>query len=38
LWVKGDHDGALAVWRKGWALNADNQTLRKTLQRFNAQP
>jgi tetratricopeptide (TPR) repeat protein len=38
LWVKGDRDGALAVWRKGWALNADNQTLRKTLQRFNAQP
>lgn len=38
LWVKGDRDGALAIWRKGWALNADNQTLRKTLQRFNAQP
>ena len=38
LWVKGDRDGALAIWRKGWALNADNNTLRKTLQRFNAQP
>ena len=38
LWVKGDRDGALAIWRKGWALNADNPTLRKTLQRFNAQP
>ena len=38
LWVQGDRDGALAVWRKGWALNADNTTLRKTLQRFNAQP
>jgi tetratricopeptide (TPR) repeat protein len=38
LWVKGDRDGALAIWRKGSALNADNNTLRKTLQRFNAQP
>ena len=38
LWVQGDRDGALAIWRKGWALNADNLTLRKTLQRFNAQP
>jgi tetratricopeptide (TPR) repeat protein len=38
LWVKGDRDGALAIWRKGSALNADNNTLRKTLQRFDAQP
>ncbi len=38
LWIKGDRDAALAIWRKGWALNADNNTLRKTLQRFNAQP
>lgn len=38
LWVKGDREGALAVWRKGLAINADNNTLRTTLQRFNAQP
>ena len=38
LWVQGDREGALAVWRKGLAINADNTTLRTTLQRFNAQP
>lgn len=38
LWVQGDREGALAVWRKGLAINADNNTLRTTLQRFNAQP
>lgn len=38
LWVQGDREGALAVWRKGLAINADNTTLRTTLQRFNVQP
>lgn len=38
LWVQGDREGALAVWRKGLAINADNTTLRTTLQRYNVQP
>jgi len=38
LWVQGDREGAMAVWRKGLSINADNDTLRSTLLRFNAQP
>ncbi len=38
LWVTGDREQALVVWRKGLSLNAENATLRNTLKRFNAQP
>ena len=38
LWVTGEREQALAVWRKGLAINADNTTLRSTLERFKAQP
>jgi tetratricopeptide (TPR) repeat protein len=38
LWVMGERDKALSVWRKGLAINADNTTLVETLKRLNAQP
>ena len=38
LWVTGEREQALVVWRKGLSLNAENTTLRSTLQRFNVQP
>jgi tetratricopeptide (TPR) repeat protein len=34
LWVSGKRDQALAVWREGSALNAENETLLDTLKRF----
>jgi uncharacterized protein HemY len=34
LWRLGQGDRALAVWKEGQMMNADNETLRETLQRF----
>ncbi len=34
LWVSGKRDQALAIWREGIALNADNETLQETLKRL----
>ncbi len=34
LWVQGDQEGARRIWREGLRQDADNQTLQKTLQRF----
>jgi tetratricopeptide (TPR) repeat protein len=34
LWVSGQRDQALAIWREGAALNADNETLLETLKRL----
>ena len=38
LWMLGERDEALAVWRQGLALDAGNRTLTETLQRLGAQP
>lgn len=38
LWVTGEREKALDVWRKGLAINAENTTLVETLKRLNAQP
>ncbi len=34
LWTMGQKDKAIAIWREGLLLNADNETLRQTLQRL----
>lgn len=34
LWKNGDQDGALAAWREAHKLEPDNDTLQKTLKRF----
>ena len=34
LWVRGKRDRALAIWREGASLNADNETLQETLKRL----
>jgi tetratricopeptide (TPR) repeat protein len=34
LWRMGQRERALAVWKEGQMMNADNETLRETLQRF----
>ena len=34
LWVSGQREQALAIWREGAALNADNETLLETLNRL----
>lgn len=38
LWVTGEREKALSVWRKGLAINASNTTLVETLKRLDAQP
>lgn len=38
LWSLGQKDRALATWREGLRLNADNETLRETLKRLQVQP
>jgi len=35
LWLTGQFEAARARWRDGAALEADNETLRETLQRFD---
>lgn len=37
LWVSGQREQARAVWREGLLLNADNDTLRDTLRRFQVE-
>lgn len=34
LWTLGQKDEALAVWREGLAISADNETLLETIKRF----
>lgn len=38
LWSQGEREGALRVWRDGQRLDADNETLKKTLLRFRVRP
>ena len=38
LWVMGRHQEAGAIWREGWLLKADNETLIETLKRFQFKP
>ncbi|MCS6945175.1 MAG: tetratricopeptide repeat protein [Sutterellaceae bacterium] len=35
LWLLGERDEARRVWRTAWQHDADNETLRETLARFN---
>ncbi|KQP43526.1 lipopolysaccharide assembly protein LapB [Pseudorhodoferax sp. Leaf274] len=34
LWAGGQRERAVAIWREGLSLNADNETLRSTLKRL----
>ena len=38
LWVAGQREHALKVWREGLLLNNENETLTDTLQRLQAKP
>lgn len=38
LWSDGQHEAALTVWRRGLQLQADNETLLRTLQRLQVKP
>lgn len=38
LWVIGQHQQAADIWREGLQLDADNETLQETLQRFKFKP
>jgi len=38
LWVKGQRDEALKIWREGLLLAADNETLKSTLERLRVRP
>ena len=38
LWSLGQRDRALAIWREGLAVGADNETLRDTLKRLQVRP
>ena len=38
LWVKGQRDEALRIWREGLLLANDNETLQQTLRRLNVKP
>jgi len=38
LWVSGQRDQALKIWREGLILAADNETLVNTLKRLKVQP
>ncbi len=38
LWVMGSRDRARRIWQEGLLLNAENDTLRATLQRFGVKP
>ena len=38
LWVSGDRDKAMKIWREGLLLASDNETLLNTLKRLNVQP
>lgn len=38
LWTQGKTDEAKKIWREGFLLASDNETLLSTLKRFNVQP
>ena len=38
LWTLGQNDEAKKIWREGFLLSSDNETLLSTLKRFNVQP
>lgn len=38
LWSLGQRERALAIWKEGRLINADNETLLETLKRFNVKP
>jgi tetratricopeptide (TPR) repeat protein len=38
LWVAGQREEALRVWREGLTMASDNETLRSTLRRFKVEP
>lgn len=38
LWVSGNQDAALAVWREGLAVDSSNAVLLETLERLGANP
>ncbi len=38
LWTLGQQARAIAVWKEGQMMNADNQTLKDTLQRLRVKP
>lgn len=38
LWVSGQREQALKIWREGLLLASDNETLREVLKRLNVQP
>ena len=38
LWSLGQRDRALAIWKEGLLLNAENETLQETLKRLRAKP
>ncbi|MGH6626021.1 MAG: tetratricopeptide repeat protein [Burkholderiaceae bacterium] len=38
LWSLGQRDRAIAIWKEGLLLNADNETLQDTLKRLRVKP
>ena len=38
MWAMGERDQAMQVWRRGLKQDADNDTLRETLQRLGVKP
>lgn len=38
LWLQGDREGALKLWREALAQDKANETLKETLQRIGVQP
>ena len=38
LWVQGQREQALKIWREGLLLAADNETLQATLKRLQVKP
>ena len=38
LWVSGQREQALKIWREGLLLASDNETLQSTLQRLRVRP
>lgn len=38
LWLQGDREGALRLWREAMAQDKTNETLKETLQRLGVQP
>ena len=35
LWVEGEHDEARRIWKEALAIQPDNETLKKTVERFD---